>query len=269
MSRWTSQEILEALSGLDEARLDDDFLDLRTDEYRLIRYPQHLLSPTLPAAQVVWSNTSRLLDLVFSEVSSQVANWDLDAIHWWVSNGTLPLETEAYLISHGGTITDTYWVLARDLDEDIVAQRRRSINIDVKLVDDEAKLRDAIALETVGWGRTAPDEVTIDISLRETLRNLDNSSEFQFLAYLDGHPASTGYCQITGEIARLYGGVTLPQFRSQGCYQAVLFNRLHQARVLGAKIAITRGRPSTSGHILVDAGFSVHNIENCYRMPIC
>jgi len=267
MRKWSTEEILGALTSLDETALPDDFIDVRTAEYRLLRYPERLLSPTLPAAQVVWSITLRSLDTVFVEVASQIEGWGLDAVHWWVSSATRPLDTEEYLRARGGVLSDSYQILARELSNDAV-ESSVSAEISVELVRDERSLRDAIAVETEGWGRSLPDEQAIGERLRETLNNLEMTTEFQFVAYVDGQPASTGYCKIEGEMGRLYGAVTLPEFRSRGCYQAVLSSRLRQARDLGATIAVTRGRPLTSGRILIKAGFSVHNLENCYRLSI-
>jgi GNAT superfamily N-acetyltransferase len=265
--KWTTQEILGALTSLDEAALPNDFIDVRKGDYRLLRYPERFLSPTLPAAQVVWSNTLRSLDTVFGEVASEVEGWGLDAIHWWVSSATRPLDTEAYLRARGGVLSDSYQILARELGDDAV-ESSSSTEIRVELVRDERSLRDAIAVETEGWGRSLPDEQAIGVRLSEALRNLETSTEFQFVAYLGGQPASTGWCTLDGEMGRLYGAVTLPEFRSRGCYRAVLSSRLRQARDFGATIAVTRGRPLTSGRILMKAGFTVHNLENCYRLSI-
>jgi hypothetical protein len=267
MSKWSTQEILGALASLDEAALPDDFIDVRTAEYRLLRYPERFLSPTLPAAQVVWSDTLRPLDTVFDEVASKIEGWGLDEIHWWVSSATRPLDTEAYLRARGGVLSDSYQILARELGDD-AAKSSISTEISVESVRDERSLRDAIAVETEGWGKSLPDEQAIGARLSETLRNLETSTEFQFVAYVGGLPASTGYCQIAGEMGRLYGAVTLPEFRSRGCYQAVLSSRLRQASDSGATIAVTRGRPLTSGRILMKAGFTLHNLESCYRLPI-
>jgi hypothetical protein len=267
MSKWGTQEILGALRSLDETALSDDFIDVRRGEYRLLRYPERLLSPTLPAAQVVWSITSRSLDTVFDEVSSEIEGWGVDAIHWWVSSATRPLDTEAYLRARGGVLSDSYQILARELDDD-AAESSPSSEINVELVRDERVLRDAMAVETKGWGRSLPDEQAIGARLNETLRYLESSTEFQFVAYVGRQPASTGCCKIDGEMGRLYGAVTLPEFRSRGCYQAVLSSRLRQARVSGATIVVTRGRPLTSGRILVKAGFTVHDLENCYRLTL-
>jgi GNAT superfamily N-acetyltransferase len=138
----------------------------------------------------------------------------------------------------------------------------------VELVRDERSLRAAILVETEGWGRVPSDEEAIDHRLTEALHDLETSADFQFVAFIDDEPVSIGSCSIAGEVGRLYGAVTLPDSRRRGCYQAVLASRLRQARDLGATIALTRGRPMTSGRILVKAGFTVHGQEYCYRLRI-
>ena len=45
-------------------------IELRTDEYRLIRYPDVVLDPTFRAAQVTWSRTRRPLAEVIDEIAS-------------------------------------------------------------------------------------------------------------------------------------------------------------------------------------------------------
>jgi GNAT superfamily N-acetyltransferase len=267
VSEWGTPAILRALASLDDAALPNDFVDVRTTEYRLLRYPDRVLSPTLPAAQVVWTQVVRPLDTVFAEVASRVHGWTLDAVHWWVSSGTRPLDTEKYLQARGGIVSDSYQVLARELGRNII-EPALSPEIKVELVRNEQMLRDAIAVETKGWSRTSPGEQVIGERLRETLQNLEASIEFHFLAYVGGQPASTGYCKVNDEVGRLYGAVTLPEFRSRGCYQALLSSRLRQARDVGATIAITRARPLTSGRTLQRAGFEVHDLETCYRMSI-
>ncbi len=164
-------------------------------------------------------------------------------------------------------MSDSYQVLARELCSG-VAEVKVPDGMRVELVRDERSLRAAMHVETEGWGRNPSDEDAIGHRLSEALHDLERSTGFQFVAYVDGEPVSTGSCSIAGEVGRLYGAVTLPEFRSRGCYQAVLFSRLRQARNLGATVALTRGRPLTSGRLLVKAGFSVHAQENCYRLTI-
>lgn len=267
MSNWSTERILGALATLDETALPDDFQEVLTAEYRLLRYPERLISPTLPAAQVVWSQTSRSLDVVFDEIASEIREWKLDAFHWWVTSATRPLDTEQYLLTCGGVVSDSYQVLARELSGD-VAEVVVPDGMSVELVRDERSLRAAIRVETEGWGRTPLDEEAIGHRLTEALHDLETSAGFQIVAFIDDESVSTGCCSIAGEVGRLYGAVTLPEFRQRGCYQAVLSSRLRQARDLGATIALTRGRPLTSGRILVKARFKMHSLENCYRLTI-
>lgn len=267
MSNWSTEKIVTTLESLDQAALSDDLLQISTAHYRLVRYPQRLLSPTLPAAQVIRSRTSLPLDVVFDEVASVVHDWGLDAVHWWVTSATRPPDTEAYLLARGGVLSESIQILARELDAD-GAVGVASDGVDVQLVSDEGYLRDAIDVEIHGWGRSACDEQELAHRWAEVRQHLERASDFQFVAYIDGRPVSTGSCRIEGEVGRLYGAVTLPAFRSRGAYRAILAARLRQIRDVGATIALTRGRPLTSGRILVQSGFTVHGLQNCYRLAV-
>jgi len=266
MSSWSTEKIVETLWSLDQASVTDEFLDVSTADYRLLRYPQRLLSPTLPAAQVIWSSTSLPLDIVFDEIATSVREWGLDAVHWWVSSTTRPLETETYLIDRGGVVSDSIQILARELDATTVLGGV-SNDIDVELVCDERTLRATMDIETRGWGRSSLGD-EMDRRLPEVLEDLESATRFQFVAFIEGRPVSTGCCRVKGEVGRLYGAVTVPEFRSRGAYRAILATRLRQIRDVGATIALTRGRPLTSGHILVKSGFTVHSEERCYRLAV-
>lgn len=267
MSNWSTEKILETLASLDGAAVTDGLLEISTADFRLLRYPERLLSPTLPAAQVIWSSTSRPLEIVFAEIASAVREWELAAVHWWVTSATRPLDTETYLLTRGGVLSDSIQILARELGPE-TAQGVTSNDIDVKLVCDEQSLRAAMDVEIHGWGRSSLDEEALERRLAEVLQNLEAATHFQFVAFIEGKPVSTGCCRIDGEVGRLYGAVTLPEFRLRGAYQAILSARLRQSRELGATIAITRGRPLTSGRILAKSGFTVHGEENCYGLTV-
>ncbi len=266
MGNWGTSQVLETLASLDEEELPDDFIDVRNEEYRLIRYPDRFISATLPAAQVVWSRTHRPLDLVVDEIASMVTDWGLDALHWWVTAATRPVETEAYLVSRGAVVSDRYHVLARELGDDPVEGYPPGVN--VSLVDDETTLRDAAVVESRGWGRAATAEDELADRLRQVLADLAAGRVARFVAYVEGEPASTGVCRVDQEVARLYGAVTLPEYRSRGCYHAILHERLRHARAGGASIAITRGRPQSSGRLLVKSGFVIHGVETCLRLSL-
>lgn len=267
MSNWNTERIVETLASLDQASVSDGFLEFSTADYRLIRYPDRLLSPTLPAAQVIWSSTSRPLDVVFDEIATSVREWGLNAVHWWVTSTTRPPETETFLLDRGAVVSDAIQILARELGAGTVLGDM-SNGIDVELVCDERSLRAAMDVETQGWGRSSLGDDEIERRLAEVLQDLDSATRFQFVAFIEDKPVSTGCCRVEGEVGRLYGAVTLSEFRSRGAYQVILIARLRQIQEVGATIALTRGRPLTSGRILVKSGFTVHGEERCYRLAV-
>jgi len=55
VSLWTPQRVLDAVVALEW--FPDGAVEVRTDDYRLIRYPDWALDPTFPAAQVTRSRT--------------------------------------------------------------------------------------------------------------------------------------------------------------------------------------------------------------------
>ncbi len=261
---WDSEQILGALYALDEAALPDDAIDLVTKDYRLARFPERLLSPTFPAAQVIWSRTTRPFDVVFDEVARIVQEWAVATVHWWVTDATRPIETESMLRSRGGSLSDSNQILARELDKGAL----RDPAFDVELVCDERTLQAALLVEARGWGRASLDEAGIARQYAETLDDLETWSGFQVVVFIGGEPAAIGRCTIHGNVARLWGAVTLPEFRGLGCYRAVLAARMRYAHAHGATIALTRGRTATSSPILLRSGFTSHGEERCYRVTI-
>jgi GNAT superfamily N-acetyltransferase len=86
--------------------------------------------------------------------------------------------------------------------------------------------------------------------------------------HLDGEPASSGGCTLNGEVAQLWGAVTLPAFRRRGSYRAVLAERLRLARDHGIELALVKGRVETSGPILLRVGFTDYGEERCYWISL-
>jgi GNAT superfamily N-acetyltransferase len=119
-----------------------------------------------------------------------------------------------------------------------------------------------------GWGRKAPTEADTERDFRDTIRDLADWRGFRVVAFADGEPASSGGCTLDGEVAKLWGAVTLPQFRRRGTYRAVLAERLRLARDHGATLALVKGRVATSRPILVRAGFADYDEERCYWLPL-
>jgi hypothetical protein len=71
MSSRTAQRVLDAAAAMEW--VPEGAIELRTDDYRLIRYPDAVLDPTFRAAQVTWSRTARALEEILDEVAVHMA----------------------------------------------------------------------------------------------------------------------------------------------------------------------------------------------------
>ena len=104
MSSWTPRRVLEAAAA--SQWCPDGAIEVLTDDYRLIRYPDWALDPAFPAAQVTWSRSERTAAEVIGEVAERVRQWGKPGVAWWVSSATLPPDTEAALRAAGGKQID-------------------------------------------------------------------------------------------------------------------------------------------------------------------
>jgi GNAT superfamily N-acetyltransferase len=264
MSSWTPQRVLDAAASMEW--VPGGAVELRTDDYRIIRYPDVVLDPTFRAAQVTWSRTTRPLDEIIEEISAYARVWDVPGVAWWISPATRPVGTEDELRARDAELIDAVQVLARELGS--LPQLDVPDDVVVELVRDERTFRASSAVTVQGWGRAEPDEAEFTRQLDETLASLDRWSSFRLVALVDGMPVSTGGCTLAGEVAQLWGAITLPASRGRGSYRAVLAERLRLARDHGATLALVKGRVMTSGPILRRAGFLDYGEERCYWLPI-
>lgn len=263
MTRWTAQRVLDAAAAW--VWVPDDALDLTGDGYRLVRYPDRLLGPSSPAARVLWSRTARPLEVVIDEITAQVRAWGLDEVHWWVSAATEPAGTERELRARGAELSDNFLVLGFDLSEGLPLLDLPG-DVTAELVDTERTLRAESHVTVHGWGREEPDEADLARQLDEAIRDLQNWASFRVVAFADASPISASGCTLDGEVAQLWGAVTLPQARGRGGYRAVLAERLRLARDHGATLALVKGSTQTSGPILLRAGFTDFGEERLYRL---
>lgn len=247
--------------------MPDGAIDVAGDGYLLVRYPDWLVDPTFPAAQVLWSATTRPLSEVIGEIAARARAWGLDEVGWWISAATRPAATEDELRAHGAELTETVQVLALELTGDLPRLDPPG-DVTAELVADEPTLRAASHVAVRGWERAEPGEAELARQLDEALAGLRDWSSFRVVAFAGGTPISTGGCTLDGEVARLWGAVTLPQARGRGGYRAVLAERLRLARDHGATLALVKGRVQTSAPILARAGFTEFGEERRYRLPV-
>jgi hypothetical protein len=269
LNAWTRRRVLDAVVELEWR--PDGAIEVLTDDYRLIRYPDWALDPTFPAAQVTRSHSGRPLPEVIEEVTGRVRRWGLPGVAWWVSGATRPRDTEAALRDRGGVQIDAVNILVRELGGDL-PDLAVPADVGVELVADARTFLAASMVTVRGWGRTEPAPAAADREFRDAIRDLAAWSSFRVVASVTGEPGevpvSTGGCTLRGEIAHLWGAVTLREHRRRGCYRAVLAERLRLAQAHGATLALVKGRAETSGPILLRAGFADCDTERCLWLSI-
>jgi len=265
VSSWTPRRVLDALVAVEWS--PDGATEVLTDDYRLIRYPDWALDPAFPAAQVTRSRTGRAVAEILDEVAVRVRRWHLPGVAWWVSSETAPPDTEAVLRARGGTRIDAVRILARELDGG-PADLAVPGDVTVELVAGERAFLAASMITARGWGRKDPAGDALAREFAKTVRDLETWSSFRMLASVGGEPAACGGCTLRGEVAHLWGAVTLREYRRRGAYRAVLAERLRLARIHGATLALVKGRVETSGPILLRAGFAEYDEERCYWLPV-
>ena len=151
-------------------------IELRTEDYRLIRYPDVVLDPTFRAAQVTWSRTTRPLGEVIDEIAVHARDWGVPGVAWWISAATEPAGTEEALRARDAQLIDAVQILARELGGGLPPLDVPG-DVMVELVQDERTFRASSAITVQGWGRPEPDEAELARQLDETLANLDGASK--------------------------------------------------------------------------------------------
>jgi hypothetical protein len=267
VSSWTPRQVLDATIAMEWR--PDGAIEVLADDYRLIRYPDWALDPTFPAAHVTRAGvarTRRPAAEILDEVAGRVRRWGLHGVAWWVSSATLPPDTEATLRTRGGKQIDAVQILGRELAS--LPDLPVPADVSVELVAGERAFRAASMVTVRGWGRREPTGAALARDFAQAIRDLETWSSFRVLASVKGEPACCGGCTLRGEVAQLWGAVTLREYRRRGSYRAVLAERLRLAREHGAALALVRGRVDTSGPILLRAGFADYGEERCYWLPI-
>ena len=111
--------------------------------------------------------------------------------------------------------------------------------------------------------------IVVDFKIKPgEMKNFRRLIDANAKASVRGEPAAVGGCTLRGEVAHLWGAVTLREYRRRGAYRAVLAERLRLARAHGATLALVKGRVETSGPILLRSGFAAYSEERCYWLPV-
>ena len=138
--------------------------------------------------------------------------------------------------------------------EDTPALLHHQSEYEVRRITNAKGMKDVVAVQNEVWGEghswtnerlldwleTHPDYVSI------------------YAAYAEGRPVCCGWMDFPAgkDFAGMWGGSTLPQFRNQGFYTALVAVRLREARERGFRYATIDAQPS-SRVILEKRGFRI------------
>jgi hypothetical protein len=270
---WTSDRVRDAAAtwvwvppGASEAR---------TPEYHLIVYPPTIVVPT----QVAWCRSPRSAAAVVDEVAAILRAWGRSEVSFWVGDRTTPADLGDQLTARGAVHVESVEILSHLLDgpalaaaglgtvaRDAGAGRLGCAGLEVRQVLDAATLADADRISAEVWGDVGRSQEDVARAVAEL--TAPDATELRVVAYVDGEPATTAGCTLSGEVARMWGGATRPALRDRGAYRASLGARLWLAQQRGATLGLVRAVTTTSAPIVRRLGFTSHGVEDRLRLEL-
>ncbi|MCL8027135.1 GNAT family N-acetyltransferase [Nocardioides bruguierae] len=251
----------------------DDARVVETDEHLLVAYPDWFHEPL----QLLRLHISRPVAGVLEEVLD--AARDLAAGRPALTHLAVQVRMDApadlvpELRRRGAEVAETLDVLAADLSgcsSGGAADLGEWPGVTVSWVDDLPTARDFGAVEASVFGGEVPDPADTaraERSLAEARAELATGAG-QLVAYLEGRAVGVAGLARGSATARLWGGGVLEDARGRGVYRALLASRLERGVLLGADLALVKGRVETSAPILRRAGFEVVGREETLRLPL-
>lgn len=125
---------------------------------------------------------------------------------------------------------------------------------DIRQITSPDKVEDVLGLQRTVWG----DDIAFDYLERRLRYDLEHSPDLLsvYVAYVDNLPACSAWMYFSpgSQFASLWGGSTLPEYRKQGLYTAVLGARAREARARGRRFLYIDASPM-SKPIVMRHGF--------------
>lgn len=145
---------------------------------------------------------------------------------WKVFNYDSPADLKDRLAAFGFEVEEAEAIMVFDLNAapDFLLQ---PVAHDVRRITSIGKMADVMAVERQVWN---DDFADLETYLAVTLANEPEKMNI-YVAYVDHRPVSSAWIYFPphSQFASLWGGSTLPGFRGQGCYSALLAVRVQEA----------------------------------------
>jgi GNAT superfamily N-acetyltransferase len=161
---------------------------------------------------------------------------------WKVYGYDTPPDLAARLEAQGGEISEEEDVMVLELD-DLPASLSRTVHGDVRRLTQPEQLNDVIRVEEQVWGGNFA-------WIRERLGSHLAIPGYLsvYAAYAAGQPVCAAwiYFHAGSPFADLWGGSTLPAYRQQGFYTALLAARVQEARRRGFRFVTIDAGPMSA-----------------------
>ncbi|MFJ1754915.1 GNAT family N-acetyltransferase [Kitasatospora sp. NPDC088134] len=234
-----------------------------TDGYTLVRLPDYYEFDL----SVVSFTPAGPLGPAVDALLERARTFDLPILDWQVLIGA-PAGLAAELAARGGRVKLELEVLAADLTGGAPALRPPELDVTTRWATDPETFRDAAVLQQSAFGGELPPADRFEAAAARNRASIPAGRGGTLVAYLDGAPVGSVGIELVDGVARLTGGVVAERWRGHGVYRALVGARLAYAAAHGARMALVKANPATSGPILRKVGFTPFGIEPVYAVPL-
>ncbi|MFJ5230997.1 GNAT family N-acetyltransferase [Kitasatospora sp. NPDC088391] len=234
-----------------------------TDGYTLVRLPDYFEFDL----SVVSFTPAGPLGPAVDALLERARTFDVPVLDWQVLIGA-PAGLAAELAARGGRVKLELEVLAADLSDGVPALRPSDLDVATSWATDPATARDALVLQQSAFGGELPPADRFEAAAARNRDSVPAGRGGTLVAHLDGVPVGSAGVELVDGVARLTGGVVAEQWRGRGVYRALIGARLAYAAAHGARMALVKANPTTSGPILRKVGFTPFGPEPVYAVPL-
>jgi GNAT superfamily N-acetyltransferase len=175
------------------------------------------------------------------------------SFEWKVYDHDQPADLRQRLQARGFKVGDAEALMVLEI-EHAPAQFLQPVQPDVRRITTVEGIADAAAVQAAVWPE-ADFIQWLAADLEQRLRH-DPDHISIYVAYVNGVPASSAWISFHSgsRFAGLWGGSTLPQFRQQGLYSALVAARLQEAHSRGVRYLTIDASPMSRA-VLEKRGF--------------
>lgn len=179
------------------------------------------------------------------------------AFEWKLYDHDTPADLKARLLAYGFEEGEPEALLVLEI-ENAPASLFQPTTDDIRRITTMEGIDDVMAVQNTVWGQ---DFSFLEQRLRREVATHSEHTSI-YVAYVEDKPVCSAwvYFSINSQFASIWGGSTLPAYRNQGIYSAILGVRVREAQRRGYRFlyidASPMSRPIVEKHGFVHLGYS-------------